>query len=246
MRKLFISATVALAALVAAPALAADIPDYPDVELIPPVDYDIGGSFYLRGSAAVNAAWAREVSEHVGADDEVFAIDGWGFGYSYGVGFGYETGTGLRVDATLDRVANYGMSTTLDSGPPLEDGVHTLNLRSTLLMANAYYDFDLGSAGLVPGDSLFAYVGGGVGLAFHDYIFTTTPPGGNQDVVGTDVSGAAAIMAGIGVDAGSVAYDIGYRGLFIDHVHNGATTYPYTIDDMFIHELRGTARYRFN
>ena len=105
MRKLMASVAVVVATLVAAPALAADIPEYPDVELIPPVDYDLGGSFYLRGSAGLNLHWAREVRHGAGwTGIGTHTIDQNGFGYSWGAGFGYETGDGLRFDATIDSV----------------------------------------------------------------------------------------------------------------------------------------------
>jgi opacity protein-like surface antigen len=71
------------------------------------------------------------------------------------------------------------------------------------------------------------------------------PTGGN-------VSPAAAIMAGVGYDMGSWVVDAGYRGIWIGQINNSPTdpiTLPggyYSIDNNFIHELRGTVRYRFN
>ena len=53
MRILLAALLVAMTALVGAPARAADMPEYPDIE-IPEVDYGLSGSFYLRGSAAGN------------------------------------------------------------------------------------------------------------------------------------------------------------------------------------------------
>ena len=77
---------VAVAAFLAAPAMAADIPEYPD---IPEVDYELGGSFYLRGSAAINLHWAREVN-HPDACGfcGAFPTNQLGYGYSWGAGFG--------------------------------------------------------------------------------------------------------------------------------------------------------------
>ena len=57
-RYLASAAAVGTALLLAGPVMAADMPEYPE---IPEVDYDIGGSFYLRGSAALNIHWAPEV-----------------------------------------------------------------------------------------------------------------------------------------------------------------------------------------
>ena len=57
--------------------LAADIPHYPpDIEYVPPVDYDIGGSFYLRGSAPYfNADTYRRLGARLG--DSVQAFVAW-------------------------------------------------------------------------------------------------------------------------------------------------------------------------
>ena len=59
MRILLAALIVGLGALFSATAQAADIPDYPDIE-IPEVDYGLEGGFYLRGSAAVNLLWTQE------------------------------------------------------------------------------------------------------------------------------------------------------------------------------------------
>ena len=48
MRILLAALLVAMTALIGAPARAADMPEYPDIE-IPEVDYGLSGSFYLRG-----------------------------------------------------------------------------------------------------------------------------------------------------------------------------------------------------
>ena len=96
MRKLLALAAVGTVALLGGQAVAADMPEYPTID-VPDVDYDVGGSFYLRGSAALNLHWAPEVVHPWDADD-VDPIVEYGYGYSWGAGFGYETGTGLRFD----------------------------------------------------------------------------------------------------------------------------------------------------
>ena len=241
MRKLFISILAALAAFLAAPAVAADIPEY-EIK-IPDVDYGLGDSFYLRGSAALNVHWAADV-RHPLDDIDPIAIDSLGYGYSWGVGFGYETGTGLRYDVTIDTLETQGLGITKDSIPDHEDGKYTLMLRSTIAMANAYYDFSFGGFG----GGAFGYVGGGVGLAYNHAEVNVSennvyvPTGGN-------VSPTAAIMAGVGYDMGSWVMDVGYRGLWIHEVNNAPTTEAtsyYEIDNNLVHELRGTVRYRFN
>jgi len=255
MRKLLLSVAMATAALVAGPALAADIPDYPDIE-IPEVDYGLGGSFYLRGSAAINLHWAKEVKhDPLWTGVLVHQVDQLGYGYSWGGGFGYETGNGLRFDATIDSVETRGVQITKAGLPaPDENGRYTLMLRSTVALANVYYDFGFGGDGFGFGydgkGGAFGYVGAGAGVAWNHAEVNTSattavPTGGN-------VSAAGALMAGVGYDMGTWVADLGYRALYINQINNSPTdpaTDPglyYTIDNNWIHELRGTVRYRFN
>jgi hypothetical protein len=242
MRKL-IAAFLLTGTAVAGPAIAADLPYYPPVIEIPDVDYGVSGSFYLRGSAAGNMMWAKEVN-HPSATPTTFAITDYGYGYSIGAGFGYETGTGLRFDATVDYLSNDNMRTTInDTSGNLANGAHTLSLRSTVALVNAYYDFGFSDMGYGAAGGMFGYVGAGAGLAFNDVI--TNGPG-LPDTRGTNTSFAAAGMVGAGYDFGHVVADLGYRGLYINKIENNATTHPYSIANNWVHEVRGTVRYRFN
>lgn len=246
-RYLASAAAVGTALLLAGPVLAADMPEYPE---IPEVDYDIGGSFYLRGSAALNFHWAPEVV-HPWIADDIDPVVEYGYGYSWGAGFGYETGTGLRFDGTIDSVETTGLKITKDDGG-LDDGDYVLMLRSTVALANIYYDFGLGgdfsySSGA---GGAFGYVGAGAGVAWN-HAETNSPWGVPVPVpTGGNVSAAAAVMVGVGYDMGTWVADVGYRGLYINQINN-APTDPTTegyfeIDNNWIHELRGTVRYRFN
>jgi hypothetical protein len=245
MRKLLALMAIGFAILFAAPVAAADIPD---IE-IPDIEFDVGDSFYLRGSAAFNLHWAREVN-HPDACGFCgpFPTNQLGYGYSWGVGFGYETGTGLRFDATIDTIETRGLRITKEGfGPPV-DGDYTLLLRSTLGLANVYYDFSFGDMGFgYGGGGTFGYVGGGVGLAWNHA--TVNSPQANPIPEGGNVTPAAALMAGVGYDMGSWVVDVGYRGVYLHQINNAPTSDPgyyYEIDNNFIHELRGTVRYRFN
>jgi hypothetical protein len=233
MRNLFAVLLVALgAAFAAAPGQAADIPYYPPIE-IPDVDYGVEGSFYLRGSVGANYMWAREVTY----DDPclcaaiVAPVTTAGYGYSFGAGFGYETGTGLRTDFTVDYLNNTGMS----------DGTYTLALRSTLGLANAYWDF------LLSDEGFGAYVGAGLGVAYNQT--SVTGPGAGPD--GANWTAAAALHAGVTYDMGSMVADLGYRLVYMPQISNGSAAMlpvgsPYYINENLIHEVRGTLRYRFN
>ncbi len=232
------------ALLLASPGIAADMPEYHDVT-VPPVDYNIGGSFYLRGSAGLNWHWAKTVT-HPLISDSYEPVE-YGYGYSVGAGFGYETGTGLRFDTTIDQVETRGLKITKDTGDVDVDGDYTLMLRSTLALANIYYDFGLSGSG--PGNGTFAYVGAGAGVAWNHAEVNSPTTAAVPVPTGGNVSVAAAVMAGIGYDMGSWVADIGYRGIYIDKVANEPTTDAnqyYEVNNSFISEVRGTVRYRFN
>ncbi|MGV8953886.1 MAG: outer membrane protein [Cypionkella sp.] len=242
MRKLIAAITVAGAAFTGGQAIAADFPQYPPVIDIPDVDYGVQGSFYLRGSAALNAMWAKEVN-HPTATPSIFAIDGNGYGYSVGAGFGYETGTGLRFDATIDALGNEDMRTTITPNNVVTTGVHKLSLRSTVALANVYYDFGFGGTGYGASGGAFGYVGAGAGVAVNDFITTGPGPVDTRD---TNLSFAAAGMVGVGYDFGAVVADVGYRGLYINSIDNNVAPAPYSIANNWVHEVRTTVRYRFN
>lgn len=228
--------------MIAGQAVAADLPYYPPVIEIPDVDYGYSGSFYLRGSAGANLTWAHEVN-HPTATPSRYAIDGFGYGYSVGVGAGFETGTGLRFDATYDYLGNNGMRATInDGGGPLVDGVHSLSLRSSVLLANAYYDFGFGD-GYGAAGGAFGYVGAGAGIAFNDAV-VTDPLGAESRSQNTSL--AAAGMVGVGYDFGQVVADVGYRALYINRIENTTAAFPFSVDNNWVHEVRGTVRYRFN
>ncbi len=240
MRKLTLAVAAAGAALVGQ-AIAADMPYYPPIIEIPDVDYGYTGSFYLRGSAGLNAMWAGQV-DHPSVP-ATFDITEYGYGYSYGVGAGFETGTGLRFDLTVDRLHNEGMTTNIPAGnAPLIIGDHSLSLRSTVVLANAYYDVGFGDGYSAAGGP-FAYMGAGLGIAFNDS--TVTDPTG-ASVHDKNTSLAAAGMAGIGYDFGAFTADLGYRALYINRVANTTAANPFSVDDNWVHEVRGTVRYRFN
>ncbi len=238
MRKLIavvVTASVAVVAaplVLAGPAMAAEILTPPPTTYeIPPVDYGLGGSFYLRGSVAGSAWWATDGS-YCGC---IATFTTPGYGLSGGVGFGYETGDGLRADLTIDYLAINGLTTAMG---------YTLNLRSGLVLANAYYDFGLGDLGGAAGGGIGGYVGAGIGLAKNfSEVFDTVP---TQIAWGTSLEGAAAIMAGVTYDMGNIVADLGYRGIYMNKVMSQppAAADAYIINNNFIHELRGTVRYR--
>lgn len=250
MRKLIAAIMAAGAAVTAGQVVAADLPYYPPVIEIPDVDYGVSGSFYLRGSAAGNVLWGKEAYGYDCAPCGTEVITGFpftalGYGYSVGAGFGYETGTGLRFDVTGDYIQNNGLTVTKGAAYGPRAGDYSVSLRSTLALANVYYDFSFGGHGYGAAGGAFGYVGAGAGVAFNNV--EVSAPAGISVPSGSNTSAAAAGMIGVGYDFGSVVADVGYRGVYINRLSNGAAA-PDTVwsDHNFLHEVRGTLRYRFN
>lgn len=229
MRILLAALMVVLAALIGAPARAADLPDYPDVQ-VPEVDYGLQGGFYLRGSVAGNLLWTQEHIDLCGCS---VPPTGAGYGYSVGAGFGYEMGNGLRVDGTLDYLQNDGLT----------DGTYQLHLKGAVALANVYYDIPLSGSGSA-GGGFGAYVGAGAGATFYQAHISGPAP---LPADGSGWTPTAAAMAGVTYDAGSWVADLGYRLLYLPKISNYAagTGTSYYLNDNTVHEVRGTVRYRF-
>jgi hypothetical protein len=236
MRKILALFAVGLSTLIAAPAMSADMPYYPDIE-VPDVDYGLEGGFYLRGSVAGNVAWARDFNVVCGCAVGPHPFQIAGYGYSFGAGIGYEMGDGLRADVTIDYLDNSGLKGNIGNS----GSTSTYRIRGGVALANAYYDIPLGGAAAQGGFS--AYFGGGLGLAYYE----VSDIGLGPDPTGTGVTGAAAAMVGVSYDLGSAVADLGYRALYLPTINNqDVTNNPIVIRDAMIHELRGTVRYRFN
>ncbi len=236
MRNLKLAAIVAMSAMLAAPVQAADpiqfpVTDYPEIDTPPAVDYGLGGSFYLRGSAAMNA-WSATDGTICAC---VTTFDNVGYGYSVGVGVGYENGEGFRTDITVDYLNNRGLTSSTG---------HTVNLQSAIALANVYYDFMLDDYGASAEGGMGIYVGAGVGMAKN--YSEILDNAGTQVAWGKSLEAAVAVMAGVSYDMGSVVADLGYRGIYMNKVMSQPPSAPppYIINNNFIHEVRGTVRYR--
>lgn len=238
MRNLKVVAILAVSALLAAPVQGADpiqfpVTDYPDLELAPAVDYGLGGSFYLRGSAAMNA-WSASDGSICAC---VTTFDTVGYGYSVGLGIGYENGDGFRTDLTIDYLNNKGLTSTTG---------HKVNLQSGIALANVYYDFMLDDFGASAEGGMGIYVGAGIGMAKN---YSEVLDNADVQVAwGKSLEAAVAVMAGVSYDMGDVVADLGYRGIYMNKVMSQPPINPppYIINNNFIHEVRGTVRYRLN
>jgi hypothetical protein len=217
---------VVFTALAGAPVRAADLPDYPDIQ-VPEVDYGLQGGFYLRGSVGANLLWTQEhVPPGCGCITKPTAP---GYGYSVGAGFGYEVGNGLRFDGTLDYLASTGLT----------NGTNSIELRGAVALANAYYDIPL--SGAAAGGGWGAYVGAGAGATW----YTTHVTGPAAPADGGGWTPTVAGMAGVTYDAGSWVADLGYRLLYLPTISNYVPGDTFYLHDTTVHEIRGTVRYRF-
>jgi len=228
MRIFLMALLLMVSAFIGVPARAADLPQYPDVQ-VPEVDYGLQGSFYLRGSAGLNMLTTQQHVDTTGCT--CLPPTGAGYGYSIGAGFGYEVGNGLRVDATVDYLSNDGLT----------DGTNTLHLRAGVALANAYYDFPLSGGGSA-GGGFGAYLGAGAGAALYTTHVTAAGP------TPTDGGGwtpTVAAMAGVTYDAGAWVADVGYRMLYMPKISNYVPGDTFYLNDNLVHEIRGTVRYRF-
>jgi len=235
MLKWTMAASLAVATMFGSSVLAADMivpePEYPEYPELPEVDYGLGGSFYLRGSVAGNALWARNVV--ICCTD--YGVTDMGWGYSYGVGAGYEFGDGWRTDFTFDMLHNSGLTA---------DG-YSATLRSTVALANVYYDFSLDGMGHKSAEGGWTgYVGAGLGKAWS---YTSATHATNPDLVegaGTR-SWAGAGMIGVGYDMGNMVADVGYRALWLKGFSTSGGT-DFWAQDAIAHEIRASLRYRFH
>ena len=141
-------------------------------------------------------------------------------------------------------------------------GTIPLEMSSTSLMVNAVYDF-------APGRRWSPYVGGGVGVAFHnlelkgtsytnDVTLAGVPTPGQNGIVTSDSktssSFAANLMAGVSVNVREGLFlDVGYKfsylggaGVNFDYTHTAAPADTASIidfDDIMTHEFKVGLRY---
>ena len=94
----------------------------------------------------------------------------------------------------------------------------------------------MGAAGWAAGAP--AGVAAGAGVAWNHA--EVNSPVAAPVPTGTNVSAAAAVMAGVGYDMGNWVADVGYRGVYINQINNSPTTDPdqyYEIDGSLIRIL---------
>lgn len=157
----------------------------------------------------------------------------WGFGGGVGLYFG----RGFRGDLTIDRLGEADITANL--ADPLSDlpGLRSFGLKSTVALANIYYDFDFGSR-------FTPYVGLGLGFTRNKTTDgTVTDPCGclTGTIDGdTETHVAGAAMAGFQIKLRDrLSFDAGYRFLYLGEAQTGPVTATYTADNTSNGHLTG-------
>lgn len=197
-------------------------------------------------------------------------IDG---AWSIGGGIGRNLGNGFRFDVTYDYRMEADAYGVLQNHAATLDGTREFGLKSHLMLANLYYDFNAGGR-------FSPYLGAGLGWVRHTTtegtvtdtcLCTGTIEGATKDSV------AAALMAGVTVNltggrghdftsrdgaiVGSsgrgLLLDIGYRYLYLGDATTGAVTGDFggglvevsedpVVENIHAHEFRFGLRYNIN
>jgi opacity protein-like surface antigen len=224
--------------------------------------------FYVRADASFATYDRPDITENHQYDLTDNRI---GSSWAAGGGIGYYFNKHIRADITLEQRFEADVSGVVAApGAPLAGSRH-FGYKSTLALANLYYDFDTRSR-------FTPYIGAGLGFVHNETTAGTAAGGcgctGVIDAGKTD-SVAAALMAGMSINltgrgpaAGSgdhhggdaarnIYLDIGYRFLYLGEVATGAvratTVAPVAtvisddplVEDIHAHEFRVGLRYDF-
>lgn len=170
--------------------------------------------------------------------------------WSIGGGIGTYFGRNVRGDITVDyRFGADARGAIIDPAATLP-GMRRFGLDSTVVLANLYYDFDLGNR-------INPYLGVGLGVVRHKTSQGTVDTCGCTTAIiesGESWSVAGALMAGVSVAVRSNMHlDAGYRFLYLGETTTGAViatgtplgavSYDPTVEDIHAHEFRFGLRY---
>ncbi len=187
--------------------------------------------------------------------------------WSVGGGVGVYFRNGFRGDITVDRRFEADVQGNLSDHNADFEGVRHFGIKSTVALANIYYDFDFGNR-------FTPYVGVGLGITKNEttagYVETcgcttaTIDGDSNTHVAGAAMAGAAIKLRGgstvvgggmkdapMTVDNGRGLYlDVGYRFLYLGDAATGPITAvggtvseDPTVHDIHSHEFRVGLRY---
>jgi len=208
-------------------------------------------TFYLRLDGLYG-----EHDDPVMVENGIYDLVSEELGGSWGIGGGagmYFTPS-LRGDVTVERRFEAAATGVLSNTASGIAGVRDFGLESTLIMFNAYYDFDLRNR-------FTPYIGVGLGYVHHETTDGTVAlsGGGSGTIAGAsthDVAGA--LMAGVSVALlDRVKLDVGYRFLYMGETTTGelvanprgggrVTADDPTLEDLHAHEVKFGLRYDLN
>lgn len=224
-RAVIIAGAVAIGAVNAARAADLDLPPPPPVEAPPPAPV-VAGGWYLRGDVGYGFDQLDNVSSNLantgvpGFEYNGAGIDGQ---VNVGGGVGYQFNNWFRGDVTAEyRTPTHYSAEESFLLPPRNGDAYNATIYSEDVLANAY--FDVGTwYGITP------FVGGGVGVAFHQFHGLTDKGTGPDDFSGygiaPDVSMARfawAAMAGFDYAISpNWKFEVGYRYLDMGHLTSG-------------------------
>ena len=170
-------------------------------------------AWYIRGDVGYSAYQAPDLLEGNQFELSDTGIDG---SWSVGGGFGYYLTARVRSDITVDYLADSQVTATnSNANAPVGGGVREFDLRSTVALANLYWDFDRYG-------HFSPYIGVGVGLAVNET--SAGQAAGTTYLNGTDgsINGASdsnlalALMAGVSFQLSEgVHLDANYRYLYL-------------------------------
>ncbi len=262
-----VSAALAVATLIAAPAHSADlsswgrgsIKDYHPAPAASPVGScyfraDVGYAAYsdptLQWSAWNGAVYNKSVSR-TSMDDTMTAGAGVGCG-SGSRGLRGELMLGYHGERDIKGMTSPYLNALAVNGGTTKSRQITSSISTFTAMINTYYD--LGQwRGLVP------YVGAGIGIAYNmmeEYRLPPTPTFPNTPVVSSgdnDLALAWSLMAGAGYQISDRAiFDFGYRYISLGHANTArndnfgqAQTSRLSVEHQGAHEFKVGLRYHF-
>lgn len=211
----------------------------PVTSTAPAFYFRLDGGFAAYDNPAIYQAGARQAGDT--------DIDGsWGIGG----GVGYYFTQNIRADVTVEHRFEADVESRKNGGASNSTG--TFGLDTTLVMFNAYYDFD--------NRSFFTpYVGVGLGVANHSINDgAMTFRGGTGSIAGDETTSVAgALMAGFSVALlDNLKFDTGYRFLYLGEAESGpltiraagagtSTADKLSLEEIHAHEVRFGLRYDF-
>lgn len=209
---------------------------------------------YLRGDIGYSLVGTPSVSE-AAAWNNVSIKDNW----IVSGGIGVYASPNWRFDATYDYQPEVNLKGTVIDPLPLSTGTRSMDIRSSVALANVYYDINLAS-------SFAPYIGAGIGAAWNtssncsalttDPVDTplSTPPHDTSDASctgATKTNLAWALMAGFSSDMGEgLHFDLGYRYLNLGGAESGTLVDDtgtghgvISVGDIDEHQIRMGLRY---